>query len=234
MFKKLFANKMGISHLGWLESRFHFSFAEYMNHDNINFGVLRVLNDDIIHAKGGFGKHSHTDMEIISYVVKGEITHEDSMGNSETLKRGDVQYLSAGTGITHSEYNENESDVLRLLQIWIVPPKKSLTPLYGSHKFEELESKNKILNIVSSVNGKAKIKIHQDINIYVSRLEKNNKLHFVIDQKRQVYFVQIEGTSLVDNIELNHGDAMEITDESSLNILAVSNSHYLFIEMEKS
>tara|TARA_B110000046_G_C12895847_1_gene356398 strand:+ start:104 stop:808 length:705 start_codon:yes stop_codon:yes gene_type:complete len=233
MFKKLFAKRMGTSNLGWLESRFHFSFAEYVNHDNINFGVLRVLNDDIIHAKGGFGKHSHTDMEIISYIVKGEITHQDSMGNSEILKRGEVQYLSAGTGITHAEFNENESEALRLLQIWIVPPKKSLTPLYGSHKFDESESKNKILGIVSSVNGKAKIKIHQDINIYVSRLEKNNRLDFEIDENRQVYFVQIEGTSLVNNIELNHGDAMEIRDELSIDILAISNSHCLFIEMKK-
>ena len=168
MLKKLFATKMGTSNLGWLESRFHFSFADYVNYDNINFGVLRVLNDDIIHAKGGFGKHSHNDMEIISYVVEGEITHKDSMGNSETLKRGEVQYLSAGTGITHSEFNKNESDDLRLLQIWIVPPKKSLTPLYGSHRFNESESKNKILNIVSSDDGDAKIKIHQDVNIYDS------------------------------------------------------------------
>jgi len=202
MLKKLSKENMGRSNLGWLESRFHFSFAEYRNPNNINFGVLRVLNDDILHPNSGFDTHPHSNMEIISYVVEGEITHKDSMGNSETLKEGEVQYLSAGDGIYHSEKNIHNSKDLRLL--------------------------------LSSQEGNAKIKIYQDINIYVSQLNKEKSLEYKIDENRQVYFVQIEGSSRVNNIELNHGDALEVIKENMLNIQAISNSHFLFIEMKES
>ena len=172
-------------------------------------------------------------MEIISYVVKGEITHKDSMGNSETLKRGEVQYLSAGDGIYHSEHNVHKTEDLRLLQIWIVPPKAGFPRLYGSKRFEEIDRKNRLLNIVSSQNGTADIKIYQDINIYVSELETNKTLDFKIEKNRQVYFVQIEGSSSVNEITLNDGDAMEILDIEEIKIKALENSHFLFIEMAK-
>ena len=233
MLKKLPKENMGTSNLGWLESRFHFSFADYRNPKNMNFGVLRVLNDDIVHANSGFDTHPHANMEIISYVVKGEITHKDSMGNSETLKRGEVQYLSAGDGIYHSEHNVHKTEDLRLLQIWIVPPKAGLPRLYGSKRFEEIDRKNRLLNIVSSQNGTADIKIYQDINIYVSELETNKTLDFKIEKNRQVYFVQIEGSSSVNEITLNDGDAMEILDIEEIKIKALENSHFLFIEMAK-
>lgn len=233
MLKKLPKENMGTSNLGWLESRFHFSFAEYRNPNNINFGVLRVLNDDIVHPESGFDTHPHANMEIISYVVNGEITHKDSMGNSETLKRGEVQYLSAGAGIYHSEHNLHKSDDLRLLQIWIIPPKQGLPRLYGSKRYEEKDRVNKFLNIVSSQNGTADIKIYQDINIYVSELENNKSLEFEIKENRQVYFVQIEGSSNINEITLNAGDAMEIVDIEKIEIKALGNSHFLFIEMAK-
>lgn len=233
MLKKLPKENMGTSNLGWLESRFHFSFAEYRNPNNINFGVLRVLNDDIVHPESGFDTHPHSNMEIISYVVNGEITHKDSMGNSETLKRGEVQYLSAGDGIYHSEHNVHKSDDLRLLQIWIIPPKSGLPRLYGSKRYEEKDRINKFLNIVSSTNGTADIKIYQDINIYVSELEVDKSLEFEIKENRQVYFVQIEGSSNINEITLNAGDAMEIVDIEKIEIKALENSHFLFIEMAK-
>ena len=233
MLKKLPKENMGTSNLGWLESRFHFSFAEYRNQNNMNFGVLRVLNDDIVHTKSGFDTHPHSNMEIISYVVNGEITHKDSMGNSETLKRGEVQYLSAGDGIYHSEHNVHKSDDLRLLQIWIIPPKSGLPRLYGSKRFEENERKNKLLNIVSSTDRNADIKIYQDVNIYVSELEIKKSLDFEIKENRQVYFVQIEGSSNINEITLNAGDAMEIVDIKKIEIKALENSHFLFIEMAK-
>ena len=233
MLKKLPKENMGTSNLGWLESRFHFSFAEYRNPNNINFGVLRVLNDDIVHPESGFDTHPHANMEIISYVVNGEITHKDSMGNSETLKRGEVQYLSAGDGIYHSEHNVHKSDDLRLLQIWIIPPKAGLPRLYGSKRYEEKDRINKFLNIVSSTDGTADIKIYQDINIYVSELEINKSLEFEIKENRQVYFVQIEGSSNINEITLNAGDAMEIVHIEKIEIKALENSHFLFIEMAK-
>ena len=234
MLKKLNKENMGTSNLGWLESRFHFSFAEYRNQKNINFGVLRVLNDDIIHANGGFGTHPHENMEIISYIVDGEITHKDSMGNEETLKSGEVQYLSAGDGIFHSEFNASNTIDLRLLQIWIIPPKRGLQRLYGSHRFTKEQKENKLLNIVSSKEGEAQIKIHQDVNFYVSLLDENKSIDYKIQNNRQVYFVQISGTSSVNGIELSDGDAMEIVDEKNLNIKAINNSHFLFIEMNKA
>lgn len=233
MLKKLDAKNMFVSDLGWLQSRFHFSFAEYKNFDNMNFGVLRVLNDDIIQAKQGFGKHPHQNMEIISYIVDGALTHQDSMGNKETLNAGDVQYLSAGTGITHSEVNESD-EIVRLLQIWILPPKENTKPIYGSQKYNNGDSTNKLLHIVSSHEGDSKTKIHQDVNIFVSKLDKDKTISVDIKENRQIYFVQIEGTSTINEVELNHGDAMEITKESKIDINAISDSHFLFIEMQEA
>ena len=231
MLKKLPKENMGKSNLGWLESRFHFSFAEYRNPKNINFGVLRVLNDDIIHPLSGFDMHPHSNMEIISYIVDGEITHKDSMGNSETLKRGEVQYLSAGDGIYHSEHNMNQSDDLRLLQIWIIPPKAGLPRLYGSHRYKFEERDNKLLNIVSSQDGNSNIKIYQDIKMFVSEFDK--PFEYEIQKNRQIYFVQIEGTSEVNGTILENGDAMEIVDIENLTVNPITKSHILFIEMAK-
>ncbi len=231
MIKKLPKENMGTSNLGWLESRFHFSFAEYRNPKNINFGVLRVLNDDIIHPISGFDTHPHSNMEIISYIVDGEITHKDSMGNSETLKRGEVQYLSAGDGIYHSEHNMHKSDDLRLLQIWIIPPKAGLPRLYGSHRYKFEQRDNKLLNIVSSQDGNSNIKIYQDIKIFVSEFDK--PFEYEIQKDRQIYFVQIEGTSEVNETILEDGDAMEIVDIENLTVNPITKSHILFIEMAK-
>lgn len=156
------------------------------------------------------------------------------MGNQETLKAGEVQYLSAGDGIFHSEHNLHESKDLRLLQIWIIPPKIGLKRLYGSYKFTKEQKENKLLNIVSSQEGNAQVKIYQDVNFYVSLLDENRNLDYKIEKNRQVYFVQISGTSSINGTELNSGDAMEIIDEENLNIKAINDSHFLFIEMKKA
>lgn len=233
MLKKLPKKNMGRSDLGWLKSYFHFSFAEYRNPVNVHFGVLRVLNDDIVKPQTGFEMHPHENMEIISYIVDGEITHKDSMGNSESLKRGEVQYLSAGDGIFHSEKNEGSVD-LRLLQIWIFPPKKGLPKLYGSHRYKEDERKNRLLNIVSNHEGKSPIKIYQDVNIYVGEFDNEEVANYEIEEGRQVYFVQIEGKALLnDEVKLDFGDACEITKEKNLKIKAIERSHFLFIDMKK-
>ena len=231
MLKKLQKENMGTSNLGWLESRFHFSFSNYYNPKNMCFGVLRVLNDDIIHTTSGFDMHPHENVEIITYVINGELTHKDSLGNIETLTRGDIQYLSAGDGIYHSEYNFHKFENLRLLQMWIVPPQKGLSKLYGSHKFLNEDRKNKLLNIVSSNKGLSPIKIYQDVNFFASELEKEKTLDFKISENRQIYFVQIEGSSILNGIILNSGDAAEITNENNLRIESIENSHFLFIEM---
>lgn len=231
MLRKIESKNMGSSNLGWLKSKFHFSFAEYHNPDNINFGVLRVINDDLIEAGTGFDTHPHRDMEIISYVVNGELTHEDSMGNKNTITRGHVQYMSAGTGVYHSEHNFGE-DILRLLQIWIFPNKKGYIPNYGDYRFNWDDRHNEWLHMVSSKDGNAPIKINQDINIYSLELEKDKEIDFQVKEGRQAYLVQIEGISIINNIELTNRDGMEIVEEDIL-IKAKETSHILVLEMNK-
>ena len=232
MLEKIDKKSMFVSNLGWLESRFHFSFAEYRDFNNMNFGVLRVLNDDIVHPQSGFDMHPHRDMEIITYIINGEITHKDSMGNEKTLKRGELQYMSAGDGVYHSEYNNHKSDDLRLLQIWITPPKKGLERIYGDELYKEEERKNKLLHVVSSKEGDAKVKIHQDINIYVCELETGKNIEFTIDKNRQLYFVQIEGDADINGLHVASGDSVKIIDEHSLHVSALNLGHFLFIEMK--
>lgn len=231
MLRKIESKNMGSSNLGWLRSKFHFSFAEYYNPDNINFGVLRVINDDLIEVDTGFDTHPHRDMEIISYVVNGELTHEDSMGNKNTITRGHVQYMSAGTGVYHSEHNLGK-DILRLLQIWIFPDKQGYKPNYGDYRFNWDDRHNKWLHMVSSKTGNAPIKINQDINIYSLELEKEKEIDFPVKEGRQAYLVQIEGTSIINNIELANRDALEIVEEDIL-IKAKETSHILILDMNK-
>lgn len=223
---------MGRSSLGWLESWFHFSFAEYYNPDNIQFGVVRVINDDTIQPGTGFDMHPHRDMEIITYVVEGELTHADSMNNQRTLKRGDIQYMSAGTGVVHSEQNLGEKP-LRLLQIWIFPDKKGTVPQYGDYRFAWDDRKNRWLHIVSEFGGTAPVQIHQDLNLYVSSLEESCELNFDIRSGRQVYAVQIEGETAVNGAKMQTKDALEAYGES-LSFRACSDSHLLLFEMAQA
>lgn len=225
--------KMGTSELGWLHSRFHFSFADYYNPANIHFGVLRVLNDDVIEPQTGFDTHPHRDMEIISYVVEGEITHRDSMGHSSTLGRGDVQYMSAGSGVFHSEHNLGESP-LRLLQIWIFPDAKGVAPQYGEFRFPWGDRVGKWMHMVGGRASSAPIRIHQDANLFATALGQGEESFLEVNSKRQCYLVQIEGKSEIHgsagNIALFEGDALEITEES-VSIRAMHPSHFLAIEM---
>ena len=232
MIEKKDHNNMGSADYGILQSLFHFSFADYYNPNNINFGVLRVINDDIVHPKQGFDLHPHKDMEIITYVIEGELTHKDSMNHKRTLTKGHVQYMSAGTGVYHSEHNLGENP-LRFLQIWILPDKKNHTPQYGDYLFDWEARKNKWLHLVSGKQGSAPITIHQDVNLYAVELEKNNSLEFPIDKGRQAYAVLIDGLSSINGIELETRDGLEIIEES-ISIAAKETSHILLIEMNAS
>ncbi|MBU3136990.1 pirin family protein [Clostridium gasigenes] len=232
MLKKVESSKMGSSDLGWLKSKFHFSFAEYYNPNNMRFGSLRVINDDLVNPHTGFDTHPHHDMEIISYVVDGELTHADSMGNKSTLKRGHVQYMSAGTGIHHSEHNLGEN-IVRLLQIWIFPDKRGHNPNYGEYRFDWDERKNKWLHMISSNQGDANVKVNQDVNIFALELEVNNEIDYSVEVGRQAYLIQIEGKSNINGITLNQRDAMEIVEEN-IKIKPEILSHFIIVEMKKS
>jgi len=228
---------MGRSNLGWLQSLFHFSFAEYYNPANMNFGVLRVLNDDLVKSETGFDMHPHRDMEIISYVVDSKLTHQDNMGNKNTLSRGMVQYMSAGKGVMHSEHNLTDKTA-RFLQIWIPPTENGLEPNYGDYPFEWQLRENNWLHMVSSISGNAPVKIHQDVNIYSLALEEGLELGFAMGASRQAYLVQIEGNSTLfgsithEHLQLTEKDAVEIIAEE-FTLKAATSSHYILIEMAK-
>ena len=229
MVRKIESKDLGASDLGWLRSRFHFSFAGYYNPDNINFGVMRVLNDDLVEPGTGFDTHPHRDMEIVSYVVDGQLTHADSMGNQHTLSRGDIQYMSAGTGITHSEHNRGE-EVLRFLQIWVFPDEKGLQPDYGDYRFPWEARKNQWLLLVSGQDGEAPVKLHQDASISAVEVDAGREIGYAVKPGRQAYLVQIEGTSSVNGIALRERDALETVGED-LTIRAEETSHLLVVEM---
>lgn len=227
--------KMGRSFHGWLDSHFHFSFADYYNPENIQFGALRVINDDIVQPGTGFDLHPHKDMEIISYVIDGDLSHADSMGNKHTLSCGQVQYMSAGTGVFHSEHNWGEK-ALRFLQIWILPDKKNHKPNYGDYPFKLEDRHNKWLPIAANednTTSEAPIRIHQDINAYATILEDGHSLDFTVDKGRQAYLVLIEGGADINGISLDMRDGMEIVEED-ITITPKGSAHILVIEMAKA
>lgn len=232
MIRQLHHKNYGRGQHGWLDSRFHFSFAEYWNPDNVQFGILRVLNDDIVQAGTGFDTHPHENMEIISYVVDGELTHADSMGNKHTLKRGEVQYMSAGTGITHSEHNFG-TEPLRFLQLWIFPDVKGHTPNYGDYRFAYEERKGKWLPMVSGDGDSTfPIQIHADVHIYAVEITKDEALFFAVAKDRQAYMVLIEGSATVNAINMQMRDALEVAEED-LTISTPDKAHILLVEMPK-
>ena len=242
----------------WLQSRFHFSFAEYSNPQNTNFGILRVLNDDFVQPSRGFGTHGHTDMEIITYVVEGELTHKDSMGTKETLGPGSVQFMTAGRGIRHSEYNDSEEDGLRFVQSWIVPRKKGLEPKYGSFDPSSDTTdgscavRNEWRHLVSDVqNGSVRtpVQIEQDANLYVAKLDGGKSLPFVLSQNRMAYVLCVDGSVNVsstggnkEDVNLVRHDGCEVTPSSALDGAELvfrskddnMSAHVLMFEMEYS
>lgn len=254
LIKRFPASKLHVSKpTHWLESRFHFSFADWYSPDRENFGVLRVLNDDLVTPEDGFGTHPHRNMEIVSYIVKGELSHNhrgvDGSRASESLGRGAVQYMSAGVGIQHSEMNNHPTETVRFLQIWIVPDASGHKTNYGSKVFSLADRHNKLLRIVSGQVGvrdfapssDASIPIHQDANIFVSELDKDVSVSLPLDSSRQTYFVCIEGSVELtidgETTVLTERDGAEIKGAAgaALGIKAlVPGAHILAIEMAKS
>lgn len=232
MLRYIDSKQMGRSRLGWLDSHFHFSFAEYRNPQNVRFGALRVINDDIIQPGTGFDTHPHENMEIITYVVNGELTHADSMGNRHTLTGGQVQYMSAGTGITHSEHNFGDT-ALRLLQIWIFPDRQGYAPTYGDHRFRLEDRRDVWLPIAASTEdagSQAPVRLHQDVNLCATILSPGREMPLRVAEGRQAYLVLIEGAAAVGDIALHERDALEITGEDIV-IRPDGQAHLLVIEM---
>jgi hypothetical protein len=216
---------------------FHFSFANYYDPEKMNFGALRVINDDKVKPNSGFDTHPHQNMEIFSYVVEGNLTHRDSAGNHEVLGRGHVQTVTAGTGLTHSEMNER-NDWCRFLQIWVTPQEYNTPIKYELHKYTLEERHNKLLHIVSGTNSgsPAPLGIGQDFNAYVSELtDKNKRVSFSLDDDRQAYIFCFEGSVDIDGYPtLNENDSLQVIDEANLEFSLASEAvHFIILEMKK-
>lgn len=236
MLQHIESAKMGRSFHGWLDSHFHFSFADYYNPENIHFGVLRVINDDLVEPGTGFDMHPHENMEILSYVIDGELTHADSMKNKQTLTRGQVQYMSAGTGVVHSEHNLG-NDMLRFLQIWIFPDKRGYAPNYGDFRFaleDRFDTWLPIASGVGNTESTAPIRVHADINVFASIVHKGASLDFSVKKGRQAYLVLIEGEADINGRHLAMRDGLEIVEQSITIDPTSDAAHVLIIEMAKS
>lgn len=218
------------------DTYFHFSFASYYNPDKLNFGVLRVLNDDDVRPHDGFDKHPHRDMEIVSYVVQGQLTHWDSAtGVEDTLGRGHVQTVTAGQGVWHSELNQQDQ-TCRFLQIWILPPAKGLPVRYENHKFQPEERLNRLLQIVGNPSNQDQVALHlnQDVNLYVSELnDLDARVSFSLKAGRQLYVNNFEGAVDIAGLAtLGERDALEIIGPAELSFsLADERAHFILIEM---
>jgi quercetin 2,3-dioxygenase len=225
------ADRGGANH-GWLQARHSFSFANFYDSNRIHFGALRVLNDDIIAPGMGFGTHPHDNMEIITIPLEGDLEHRDSMGNTAVIRNGDVQVMSAGTGITHSEYNKNKDQYLKLLQIWVFPNKRNVTPRYGEKTLNLAERHNRLQTIVSPDGANDSLWIHQNAWFSMTRLDAGKTVDYTINAKENgVYAFVISGTATVNGQSLEPRDALGVWDVAQLHIEASGEAEILLLEV---
>jgi len=228
-------NERGTADHGWLKANFSFSFANYYNPEKVNFGALRVLNDDIIQGGMGFGTHPHDNMEIISIPLEGALKHRDSMSNEWIpLNTGEVQVMSAGTGIQHSEMNNHPTEEVNLFQIWVVPNKQDVAPRYDQKVFESSERKNKLQTLVSSISNAidGSLTIHQNAKISRIDLDKNTSFNYeLMAETNGVYIMLIGGAVVVDSKSLIKRDAIGVEQTAAVEIISKEKTQLLFVEV---
>jgi len=217
----------------WLDTTHHFSFGDYLNPDKMNFGPLRVFNDDTIKPATGFGFHQHYDMEIVTYVIDGELEHKDNTGNHGIIYPGEVQRMTAGSGIMHSEYNHSAQKPLRLLQMWVFPKKKNLKPSWEQRKFSKEEALNKFLPVIESENSENEktLRIHQDASFYISTLTPDKEITYELKNKRNAYVFVINGEVILNHNHMESRDAAKVEDENRLSIKATKATELLLIDL---
>ncbi len=226
------ANTRGHANHGWLNAYHSFSFASWYNPERVQFGTLRVLNDDTVAAGMGFGTHPHDNMEIITIPLEGDLAHKDSMGNAATIKTGDVQVMSAGTGIQHSEFNPNAEQQTKLFQIWLFPRTRNVEPRYQQITLDVTEQKNNFAQILSPNAEDAGVWIHQDAWFHLADFDKDfSKTYELKKEGNGMYVFVISGTITVDGQELETRDGLGITDFETLDIKATSDSKFLLMEI---
>ena len=226
------ANTRGHADHGWLNAYHSFSFASWYNPERVQFGKLRVLNDDTVAAGMGFGEHGHDNMEIITIPLEGDLAHKDSMGNAETIKTGDVQVMSAGTGIRHSEFNPNHDQHTKLFQIWLFPRTQNVTPRYQQITLDVTEQKNNFAQILSPSAENEGVWIHQDAWFYLADFEKDfSKTYHIKKEGNGMYVFVISGTITVDEQELETRDGLGINNFETLKITASTDAKFLLMEI---
>jgi redox-sensitive bicupin YhaK (pirin superfamily) len=216
---------------GWLDTRHTFSFGNWYNPDRMGFHALRVINEDLIEADNGFGKHFHDDMEILTYVYEGELTHQDNTGGGGVIRRGDVQRMSAGRGIIHSEFNKSKSAECKLLQIWIIPNEFGIVPEYDQTQFSD-EAKRGALCLIASGDGRdGSLRMHQDANVYASILPADGGVELPLAPGRHVWVQVVRGHLEINETPLLAGDGAEIEGESVLDFVASEESEFLVFDL---
>ena len=232
--KKIFhpASSRGAADHGWLQAKHSFSFANYYNSERVQFGALRVLNDDIIAPGMGFGTHPHDNMEIITIPLDGTLEHKDSLDNIGVIETDEIQVMSAGSGVYHSEYNKNKDQSVSLLQIWVFPNKKNVTPRYDQKNIKDLKKVNSFYPIVTPNQNGPGMWIHQDAWFHLGEFDKETRINYNINKKGNgVYAFLIEGSVQIDGESLEKRDALGIWDTEKFELLANQNSRILLIEV---
>ena len=226
------ANTRGRANHGWLESYHTFSFANYYDPDRMQFGVLRVINDDKVEAGKGFGTHPHENMEIISIPLKGELEHKDSMGNIARIKAGDIQVMSAGTGVFHSEYNKNHDEEVEFLQIWVIPNQQQVQPRYDQISIADISEKNQFNQILSPNQDDQGVWIHQDAWFNIGEFDKTTETKYNLNsEKSGVYVFVLEGEAIVQGEPLERRDGFGIWNIEQISIIAGKDSKILLMEV---
>jgi quercetin 2,3-dioxygenase len=225
------SNDRGYADHGWLKSFHTFSFADYFDPEHVEFGPLRVINEDRVQAGAGFGTHGHRDMEIISYVLSGELAHKDSMGNGSTIRPGDVQRMSAGSGVRHSEFNPSSREQVHFLQIWIQPDRHGIEPSYEEKRFPVVEKRGRLRIIASSDQADGSVLIHQDARVYVGLFDAAETATLDVKPSRRIYVHVARGSVTANDVVLNAGDALQLTQTEKLELKQGNEAEVLVFDL---
>ena len=225
------SNDRGHADHGWLDSRFTFSFSDYYDPQHVQFRTLRVMNDDRIAGGGGFPTHPHRDMEIVTYVLEGALAHKDSMGNGSVIKPGDVQYMSAGSGVAHSEFNASDSETAHLYQIWMFPDRRGYKPVYDQKHFTDAEKRGKLRLVVSPDGRDGSVQIRQDNELYATVLSPGESVEHALKPGRHAYVQVARGSVTLNSQPLDAGDGAAISAEKSLQLTGVNDAEVLIFDL---
>jgi len=225
------AAERGHANHGWLDTYHTFSFSTYQDPEHTRFRSLRVMNEDFVSPGKGFGTHPHQDMEIVTYVLEGALEHKDSMGNGEVLRPGEFQRMTAGTGITHSEFNPSDSDPVHLYQIWLFPEQNGLEPSYEQKTFPEAERHNKLRLVASRDAAEGSLLIHQDAKIYLATLDADSEMSYALAEGRHAWLQVLRGSAMLNGDELKTSDGAAISEETDLTIMAVDDAEVMLFDL---